>query len=50
MINANDYVGLTTYPDPPDFDGCGYDFGDDYCNECDRYRECERFDGKEQDH
>lgn len=28
MLNANDYVGLTTYPDPIDYDGCGYDFGD----------------------
>lgn len=32
MLNANDYVGLTTYPDPIDYDGCGYDFGDDYTN------------------
>jgi hypothetical protein len=43
LINANDYVGLTTYPDPIDYDGCGYEFGDDYCKECEHYRECEKW-------
>lgn len=43
MINANDYVGLTSYPEPIDYDGCGYEFGDDYCKGCERYRECERW-------
>lgn len=41
MISADNYVGLTTYPEPIDYDGCGYEFGDDYCKECEHYRECE---------
>jgi hypothetical protein len=24
-------------------DGCGYEFGDDACQECEHYRECERW-------
>jgi hypothetical protein len=43
MINASDYVGLTTCTDPIDYDGCGYEFGDDYCKKCEHYRECERW-------
>ena len=44
MIDANSYVGLTTYPDPPDYDGCGYEWGDKHCDKCGHYRECERWD------
>ena len=42
MIRANDYVGPDSFPDYPDYDGCGYEFGDDYCAECDHYHECRR--------